>query len=80
MGQIGAPDIRSFIGSLRSEKGLYVSTGGFSKDAKYEAERSDKPLTLIDLDSLVEITIQYYDGFDTEARSLLPLKKVYWPL
>jgi restriction system protein len=79
-GQMGSQDIRSFIGSMRSEKGLYVSTGGFSKDAKYEAERSDKPLTLIDLDLLVDITIQYYDSFDTEARSLLPLKKVYWPL
>jgi restriction system protein len=79
-GQMGSQEIRSFIGSLRSEKGLYVSTGGFSKDAKYEAERSDKPLTLIDLDTLVEITIQYYDSFDTEARALLPLKKMYWPL
>lgn len=79
-GQIGSPDVRSFIGALRSDKGIYVSTGGFTKEAKYEAERSDKPLTLIDLDALVWITTQYYDKFDSEAKSLLPLKKVYWPL
>ncbi len=79
-GQMGAPDIRSFIGALRSEKGIYVSTGGFSKEAKYEAERSDKPITLLDLDGIVWITTQYYDKFDSEARSILPLRKVYWPL
>ncbi|MBL0317342.1 MAG: restriction endonuclease, partial [Flavobacteriales bacterium] len=79
-GQMGAPDIRSFIGSIRSEKGLYVSTGGFTREAKYEAERSDKPVTLLDLDGLVGISIQYYDKFDNEAKSILPLKKVYWPL
>jgi len=79
-GAMGSPEVRSFIGSLRSEKGIYVSTGGFSKEAKYEAERSDKPITLVDLDTLVWITTQYYDKFDSEAKAILPLKKVYWPL
>lgn len=79
-GPMGSKEIRSFIGALRSEKGIYVSTGGFSKEAKYEAERSDKPVTLVDLDSLVWITTQYYDKFDSDAKSLLPLKKIYWPL
>lgn len=58
---------------------MYVSTGGFSKDAKYEAERSTIPITLIDLDMLVELIIQYYDNFDAEARALIPLVKIYWP-
>ena len=40
--------IASFIGGLRNEKGLYVSTGGFTKDAKYEAERAQNPLKFID--------------------------------
>lgn len=79
-GAMGSQEVRSFIGSLRSEKGIYVSTGGFSREAKYEAERSDKPITLVDLDSLVWITTQYYDKFDSEAKSILPLKKVFWPL
>jgi restriction system protein len=51
---MGAPEIRSFIGGLRpGEKGLYVSTGGFSKEAQYEAERANVPVTLIDSDMLV---------------------------
>ncbi|MDO5851202.1 MAG: restriction endonuclease [Methanobacteriaceae archaeon] len=77
---IGASDIRSFIGGLpNSVKGLYVSTGGFTKEAKYEAERSKIPLTLIDLDRLVYFIIQYYDNFDIEAQALVPLTKIYWP-
>jgi len=58
---------------------LYVSTGGFSKDAKYEAERSTIPVTLIDADELGILIVQYYDSFDSETRTLIPLVKIYWP-
>ncbi len=79
-GQMGANEIRGFTGGLRpGDKGLYVSTGGFSREAKYEAERSNIPLTLMDADVLVSLVIQYYDNFDSEARSLIPLTKIYWP-
>jgi restriction system protein len=48
-GTIGSQDIRSFIGGRRpGDRCLYVSSGGFTKDALYEAERSAIPLTLID--------------------------------
>lgn len=79
-GKMGSSEIRGFTGGLRQgDKGLYVSTGGFSKEAKYEAERSNTPLTLIDADLLVNLILQYYDNFDSEARSLIPLTKIYWP-
>ena len=78
---MGAQELRSFLGGLRaSDKGLYVSTGGFSKDAKYEAERANIPITLVDSDILVELIIQYYGGFDNETKALVPLKKIYWPI
>lgn len=78
---MGAPEIRSFIGGLRpGEKGLYVSTGGFTREALYEAERANVPITLTDLDMLVSLVIQNYDQFDADARALLPLRKVYWPV
>jgi restriction system protein len=80
-GTMGSQDIRSFLGGLRaSDKGLYASTGGFTKDAKYEAERANIPITLVDSDILVELIIQYYDSFDNETKTLVPLKKIYWPI
>lgn len=79
-GQMGSNEIRSFTGGLRpGDKGLYVSIGGYSREAKYEAERSNYPLTLVDGDMLVTLIIQYYDDFDSEARALIPLTKIYWP-
>ena len=80
-GKIGSKDVRSFItGAGQGAKGLYVSTGGFSKEAKYEAERSHVPVTLIDIDKLVGLLIQYYDSLDTDTRTLVPLMKIYWPV
>jgi restriction system protein len=73
--------LRSFLGGLRgTDRGIFVSTGGFSREAQYEAERSNVPCSLIDLDHFVELITDYYDKFDPESRSLLPLRKVYWPV
>jgi restriction system protein len=80
-GSMGSQEIRSFLGAFRSgNKGIYVSTGGFTKEAKYEAERAEYPITLMDLDYLVDLIIANYDDFDIAGRSILPLKKLYWPI
>lgn len=77
---MGSQEIRSFLGGRhKDDKGLYVSTGGFSKDAKYEAERASIPVMLMDLDDLVKAILRHYKTMDLEARSLIPLKKIYWP-
>jgi restriction system protein len=78
-GQMGSKEIRNFHSVLRGQKGLYVSTGGFSKEAKYEAERATEQLTLVDADKLVELIIQNYDNFDVDTKLLIPLSKIYWP-
>jgi restriction system protein len=45
-GAMGAPEVRAFAGGLRNhDNGLYVSTGGFSKEARYEAARPPSGLT-----------------------------------
>jgi restriction system protein len=78
---MGAPEVRSFLGALRQgDKGVYVSTGGFSKEARYEAERASIPVTLIDADMLVSLIVQNYENFDTDTRALIPLRKIYWPI
>ena len=79
-GQMGASEIRSLTGGMRpGSKGLYVSTGGFTKDAKYEAERSTVPVTLVDLDLLGTLLVQNYDNLDSDTRALVPMVKIYWP-
>lgn len=80
-GAMGAPEVRSFVGGLRqNDNGLYVSTGGFSREARYEAERSNQNLTLMDADDLGKAIVEHYDRMDAESRALLPLKKIYWPV
>jgi len=77
---MGSQDVRKFTGGLREgNRGLYVSTGGFSKEAKYEAERSTIPVTLIDLDDLAKLVVNNYDKFDLEGNTLITLVKIYWP-
>lgn len=80
-GSMSSQDIRAFTGGRKpSDKCLYISTGGFSKDAKYEAERSNVPLKLLDIDDLANLISLHYDNFSAEGKILLPLKKVYLPL
>jgi restriction system protein len=78
---IGSEKIRSFLGGLREgDRGLYVSTGGYSREAKYEADRSGIPVTLVDLDDLARLVVDHYERFDAEGRNLMPLARIYWPL
>ena len=73
--------IRSFLGGRHTDdKGLYVSTGGFTKDAYYEAERAKIPVTLMNIDDLVEAITEHYENLDIETKQLLPLKRIYWPV
>jgi restriction system protein len=79
-GQMGSPAIRSFLGGRhKDDRGLYVSTGGFSKDALYEADRAAVPLTLWTLDNLIRALIEHSDKTDAETKRLVPLKRMYWP-
>jgi len=77
---MGSPEIRSFLGGRHDrDKGLYVSTGGFTKEARYEAERARIPVTLMDLDDLVKSLLEHYEQLDIETQRLVPLRKLYWP-
>ncbi|MGC6377812.1 restriction endonuclease [Bisgaard Taxon 45] len=79
--QIGSQEIRSFLGGRHlDDRGLYVSTGGFSKDAKYEADRAKIPLVLWSLDELARTLIRHYDEIDATIKQLVPLRMVYLPV
>lgn len=79
-GAMGAPAVRAFIGGLRTgDRGLYVSTGGFTKEARYEADRANIPVRLLDLDAFVRHYVEIYDKTDDDTRSILPLTRIWWP-
>jgi restriction system protein len=78
---MGTKELRAFLGGRKAnDKCLYVSTGGFTKDAHYEAERSNIALTLITLPRLRELLLERYEQLDAPTRALVPLQRFYWPV
>jgi restriction system protein len=77
-GTAGGPDVRQLIGILRGQdRGLFVSTGGFTKDAQQEAVRSDKPLSLVTWDRFVELLLEHYDRLEPEHQAAVPLRRMW---
>jgi restriction system protein len=78
---MGSKEIRAFLGGRKQgDKCLYVSTGGFSKDAHYEADRADVAMRLISLPVLRKLFLEHYESLDAETRALVPLRRLYWPV
>jgi restriction system protein len=68
-GSVGAGSIRDFRGAMvgRSDKGLLITTGTFTPDAKREATRDGAPaIDLIDGDQLCDLLKQLKLGVRTE--------------
>jgi restriction system protein len=77
---IGAPLIRSFLGGRRpGDRCLYVSTGGFTKDARSEALRASVPIHLVDLAQLASLLEEYYEKLEPQDKQIVPLRRLYWP-
>jgi len=57
-GSVGTPQIRDFRGAMegRADKGIILTTGTFTQDAKREARRDGaRPIELVDGDKLVDM-------------------------
>ena len=81
--RMGSEQIRSFLGGRhKDDRGLYVSTGGFTKDAYYEAERASIPLEMWTLDDVVRELMDHYRTADAQTKQIVPLKSkcLYWPV
>ncbi len=76
-GSVGGPAIKQLRGLLNGpEKGVMVSLGGFSTDAKH-VQQNDADLVLIDGDRFVELFLAHYDRLAPEWRHRFPLTRVY---
>lgn len=68
---VSAPAVRDFRGAMvgRADKGLLITTGSFSRDARAEAQRDGAPpLDLIDGDELVQKLKELRLGIEVTSR------------
>lgn len=80
-GSVGAPQIRDFRGALvgRADKGLFITTGTFTKDAIREATRDGAPpIDLIDGEQLVEKLKELSLGVKTEVVERVMIDKDWY--
>jgi restriction system protein len=73
-------DLRSFMAVLSNQDvGIFVSSGGFTSDAKIEARNQEtRRITLIDLPELFDLWVKYYSDLDEDDKRRLPLKPIYF--
>jgi restriction system protein len=72
-GSVGPSAVRDFRGAMagRGDKGLLITTGSFTADAKKEATRDGAPpIDLIDGDRLCELLKRYDLGVQTKTRTV----------
>jgi restriction system protein len=77
---VSVEGLRSFMALLGDDDvGLFVTLGGFTKDAAEEARTQEKRrVTLIDLETLFDLWVQHYGKLSDDARSRLPLRPIHF--
>jgi restriction system protein len=72
--------VRGFMALLgESDVGLFVNTGGFTREAEDEARRQEKRrMMLLDSKRLFDLWTEHYSRIPEEQRRLLPLRPVYY--
>ncbi len=78
--KVAVDGLRSFMALLGDDDvGIFVATAGFTRDAYDEARVQQKrKVTLIDLERLFDLWVQYYQRLTHEARSYLPLTPIHF--
>jgi restriction system protein len=77
---ISVEGLRAFMSILGTDDvGIFVSTGGFTADAREEARTQERrKITLLDLSQFYDLWVQYYNKLSQDARQHFPLKPVYY--
>ncbi|HXD54189.1 MAG TPA: restriction endonuclease [Solirubrobacteraceae bacterium] len=72
-------EVRALAGLVAApeERGVFVSTGGFTREAENDARVAR--ITLIGMDRLTELLVENYERLDQDTRSLVPLRRVWVP-
>jgi restriction system protein len=76
-GTVGRPEVQKFVGALhgkRAKKGVFITTGKFSDDAKNYVETIDPKVILIDGRLLAELMIDH--GLGTTTTATFQIKRI----
>ena len=68
VGTVGRPEIQKFVGALhgqRAKKGVFITTGNFTKEAQLYVATIDPKVVLMDGRQLVELMIDHNLGVST---------------
>jgi restriction system protein len=78
--KIAVDGLRSFMAVLGDQDvGLFVSAGGFTREAENEARTQEKrKITLLGLEQPFDLWLEHYAKVEEADRQLLPLKPVYF--
>ncbi|CAG9273461.1 Mrr restriction endonuclease [Paraburkholderia unamae] len=73
-------EVRELMGLLQKDGdvGIFVSSGGFTPDAKTAARNSHAHVELIDLDRLIALWQQFYPQIAEDDKAMLPLTPIYF--
>jgi restriction system protein len=73
-------EVRQLMGLLQKDGdvGIFVSSGGFTADAKATARSSHVHVELIDPDRLITLWQEFYAKLTDEDKSLLPMKPIFF--
>jgi len=68
------------MGLLQKEGdvGLFVSTGGFTPDAKATARNSHVHVELVDLSRVITLWQEFYEKLPDADKALLPMTPIYF--
>lgn len=77
---VNVDGLRSFMAMMgHDDVGLFVSLGGFTKDAQDEARtQATRKVTLIDLERFFDLWVEHYPKLSDEDRRRLPLQPIYF--
>lgn len=82
--RLGTPapvqELRQLMGLLQKDGdvGIFVSSGGFTPDAKATARNSGVHVELIDLDRFIALWQEFYSKQTDEDKSLLPMLPIFF--
>ena len=76
----GGPEVQQLKGLLQKDGnvGMFVSSSGFTPDAKNQARGSNVHVELVDLDRFIELWQEFYDKMEEEDKALMPLRPIFF--